>query len=44
VPPIPPHIDLSQIKSYTTSVLRGDSSRADMIKQGVKGKLAELRP
>jgi pyruvate dehydrogenase (quinone) len=44
VPPIPPHIDLSQIKSYTISVLRGDSSRADMIKQGVKGKLAELRP
>ncbi len=41
VPPIPPHIELPQIKAYTTSVLRSDSSRVDMIKQGVKGKLAE---
>ncbi|WP_216699743.1 thiamine pyrophosphate-dependent enzyme [Arthrobacter sp. H5] len=42
VPPIPPHIDLSQIKSYTSSVLHGDTNRVDMIKQGVKGILAEF--
>lgn len=42
VPPIPPHIELSQIKAYTTSVLHGDTNRVDMIKQGLKGKLAEF--
>jgi pyruvate dehydrogenase (quinone) len=42
VPPIPPHIELSQIKAYTTSVLHGDTNRVDMVKQGLKGKLAEF--
>ncbi len=42
VPPIPPHIELSQVKAYTTSVLRGDTNRVDMVKQGIKGKLAEF--
>ncbi|WP_100497898.1 thiamine pyrophosphate-requiring protein [Geodermatophilus chilensis] len=42
VPPIPPHIDLSQVKAYTTSVLHGDTNRIDMVKQGIKGKLAEF--
>jgi pyruvate dehydrogenase (quinone) len=42
VPPIPPHIELSQIKAYTTSVLHGDTNRADMVKHGIKGKLAEF--
>lgn len=41
VPPLPPHIDLSQIKAYTASVLHGDPNRIDMVKQGIKAKLAE---
>jgi pyruvate dehydrogenase (quinone) len=42
VPPIPPHIELSQVKAYTASVLHGDTNRVDMVKQGIKGKLAEF--
>ncbi|MDK3258726.1 thiamine pyrophosphate-requiring protein [Blastococcus capsensis] len=41
VPPIPPHIDFSQMKSFTNAVLHGDPDSLGMIKQGIKGKLAE---
>jgi pyruvate dehydrogenase (quinone) len=41
VPPIPPHVDISQIKAFTNAVLQGDPDTAGMIKQGIKGKLAE---
>jgi hypothetical protein len=42
LPPIPPHIDLSQVKAYTSSVLHGDTNRVDMVKQGIKDERAEL--
>ncbi len=42
MPPIPPHIELSQVKAYTTSILHGDTNRVDMVKQGIKGKLADF--
>jgi len=41
-PPIPPHIELSQVKAYTTSILHGDTNRVDMVKQVIKGKLADF--
>ena len=44
VPPIPPHATLDQIANAAESVIRGDSDRIDMIKEGVKSKLAEVLP
>jgi pyruvate dehydrogenase (quinone) len=42
VPPIPPHVDVSQIKSFTNAVVQGDPDTLGMIKQGIKGKIAEI--
>jgi pyruvate dehydrogenase (quinone) len=41
VPPIPPNVELSQVKSFTNAVPQGDPDTVGMIKQGIKGKLAE---
>lgn len=39
VPPLPPHIKLEQAKKYLTSILKGDPSRGQMIKQSFKQML-----
>jgi pyruvate dehydrogenase (quinone) len=44
VPPIPPHATWDQIHKAAQSVVRGDSDRLDVIKEGVKSKLAEVLP
>ncbi|UUY45995.1 thiamine pyrophosphate-requiring protein [Streptomyces yangpuensis] len=44
VPPIPPHADLDQIEATAASVLKGDSDRTGMIRQGLKAKIQELLP
>ncbi|WP_171118221.1 MULTISPECIES: thiamine pyrophosphate-requiring protein [Streptomyces] len=44
VPPIPPHADLDQIEAAAAAVLRGDSDRGSMIKQGFKAKVQEMLP
>ncbi|MEU5811700.1 MULTISPECIES: thiamine pyrophosphate-requiring protein [unclassified Streptomyces] len=44
VPPIPPHATWDQIKSAAASVLRGDSDRAAVVRQGVRAKLQEFMP
>jgi pyruvate dehydrogenase (quinone) len=44
VPPIPPYATWDQIVKAAESVLRDDSDRVDVIKEGVKSKLAELLP
>ncbi|MFF3698963.1 thiamine pyrophosphate-requiring protein [Streptomyces sp. NPDC002221] len=44
VPPIPPHATLDQIESAAASVLKGDSDRAGMIRQGFKAKVQEFLP
>ncbi|MEE1787053.1 thiamine pyrophosphate-requiring protein [Streptomyces sp. SP17BM10] len=44
VPPIPPHATWDQIQAATASVLRGDSDRAAMVRQGLKAKLQEILP
>ncbi|MFV0132383.1 thiamine pyrophosphate-requiring protein [Streptomyces sp. HMX87] len=44
VPPIPPHAELDQIEAAAAAVLRGDSDRGSMIKQGLKAKLQEALP
>ncbi|MGW0080279.1 thiamine pyrophosphate-requiring protein [Streptomyces sp. NPDC003393] len=44
VPPIPPHATLDQIEAAAESVLKGDSDRAAMVRQGFKAKMQELLP
>ncbi|MEW2414456.1 thiamine pyrophosphate-requiring protein [Streptomyces sp. NPDC046866] len=44
VPPIPPHATWDQIKSAAASVLRGDSDRAAVVRQGFRAKVQEFLP
>ncbi|MCZ9347413.1 thiamine pyrophosphate-requiring protein, partial [Streptomyces sp. TRM76130] len=44
VPPIPPHAELDQIEAAATAILKGDSDRASMVKQGLKAKVQEMLP
>ncbi|MEW2065779.1 thiamine pyrophosphate-requiring protein [Streptomyces sp. NPDC007346] len=44
VPPIPPHASLDQITAAATAVLKGDSDRGAMVKQGFKAKVQEMLP
>ncbi|MFJ9574899.1 thiamine pyrophosphate-requiring protein [Streptomyces sp. NPDC101191] len=44
VPPIPPHASLDQIEAAAASVLKGDSDRAAVIRQGFKAKVQEFLP
>ncbi|MFE0048185.1 thiamine pyrophosphate-requiring protein [Streptomyces albireticuli] len=44
VPPIPPHADWDQIEATAASILKGDSDRAGMIRQGFKAKVQEFLP
>ncbi|GAA2495024.1 thiamine pyrophosphate-requiring protein [Streptomyces thermolineatus] len=44
VPPIPPHADRDQIQAAASAVLRGDSDRAGMLRQGVRAKVQEFLP
>lgn len=44
VPPIPPHASFEQIEAAAVSVLKGDSDRAAMVRQGVKSKVQEMLP
>ncbi|MFD0415311.1 thiamine pyrophosphate-requiring protein [Streptomyces sp. NPDC127108] len=44
VPPIPPHASLDEIEAAATSILKGDSDRAGMVRQGFKAKVQEMLP
>ena len=44
VPPIPPHASLDQIEAAAASVLKGDSDRAAMVRQGFRAKVQEMLP
>lgn len=44
VPPIPPHATLDQIEAAASSIVRGDSDRGGMIRQGLKAKIQEMLP
>ncbi|GAA2544139.1 thiamine pyrophosphate-requiring protein [Streptomyces fimbriatus] len=44
VPPIPPHAELDQIEAAASAILRGDSDRGSMVKQGLKAKMQEMLP
>ncbi|MGW0994293.1 thiamine pyrophosphate-requiring protein [Streptomyces sp. NPDC002523] len=44
VPPIPPHATLDQIESAAAAVLKGDSDRVAMVRQGFRAKVQEFLP
>lgn len=44
VPPIPPHASLDQIEAAAASIVKGDSDRVGMIRQGLKAKVQEMLP
>jgi pyruvate dehydrogenase (quinone) len=44
VPPIPPHATFEQIENAALSVVKGDSDRLDVIKDGVKLKARVFLP
>jgi pyruvate dehydrogenase (quinone) len=44
VPPLPPHITLAQAKAFATSVAKGDSEAAGVIRGTAKEVLASLLP
>jgi pyruvate dehydrogenase (quinone) len=44
VPPIPPHATWDQMEKALESIVRGDSDRWDVVKEGVKAKMQEFLP
>jgi pyruvate dehydrogenase (quinone) len=44
VPPIPPHADLEQMRSMAAALIKGDTSRWGVIKEGLRTKAQELLP
>jgi pyruvate dehydrogenase (quinone) len=44
VPPLPPHITLTQAKNFTSSILKGDVNAWDMIKQTYKEVVENYLP
>ncbi|MER8002185.1 thiamine pyrophosphate-requiring protein [Streptomyces sp. NPDC095613] len=44
VPPIPPHATLDQIEAAASAIVKGDSDRTGMIRQGLKAKVQEMLP
>ncbi|MFD5542959.1 thiamine pyrophosphate-requiring protein [Streptomyces sp. NPDC127079] len=44
VPPIPPHATLDQMAGGAAAVLKGDSDRVAMVRQGFKAKVQEFLP
>ncbi|TXS38429.1 thiamine pyrophosphate-requiring protein [Streptomyces sp. OR43] len=44
VPPIPPHASLDQIEAAALSLIKGDSDRGSVVRQGIKAKVQEMLP
>ena len=44
VPPLPPHIELKQMKDFMSALMKGDSNALDMVKQSWKDILSEYFP
>jgi pyruvate dehydrogenase (quinone) len=44
VPPIPPHASWEQIEKTAESIIRGDSDRWDVVKEGIRSKVQEVLP
>jgi pyruvate dehydrogenase (quinone) len=44
VPPLPPHIELAQVKALTSSLLKGDPGARGIIRQSFRDKIEEFLP
>ncbi|MGH4030107.1 thiamine pyrophosphate-requiring protein [Actinomycetota bacterium Odt1-20B] len=44
VPPIPPHASLDQIEAAAAAIVKGDSDRTGMVRQGFKAKVQDMLP
>jgi pyruvate dehydrogenase (quinone) len=44
VPPIPPHATWDQMEKALESIVRGDSDRVDVVKEGIKAKMQDFLP
>ena len=44
VPPIPPHATFEQMTDMAEALIKGDTSRWGVIKEGIKTKAQELLP
>ncbi|WP_413806510.1 thiamine pyrophosphate-requiring protein [Streptomyces sp. OE57] len=44
VPPIPPHATREQMEATAESIIKGDTDRAGMVRQGLKSKVQEFLP
>ena len=44
IPPVPPHATFDQMKDAATALLKGDTNRWNVVKEGVKVKLEEILP
>jgi pyruvate dehydrogenase (quinone) len=44
VPPIPPHADLQQVTDMAKALIKGDTSRWGVLKEGIRTKAQELIP
>lgn len=44
VPPIPPHATREQAEAMVSAIVKGDSDRGGVIRQGLKAKVQELLP
>jgi pyruvate dehydrogenase (quinone) len=44
VPPLPPHVEFEEAKSFMKAVLSGDPDAKQMVKQAFLGKLQEVAP
>jgi len=42
IPPIPPHADLAEMKNMAAALIKGDTSRWGVIKEGIKTKAQEV--
>ena len=42
VPPLPPHIRVDQAKAFASAIFKGDPESWELIKQSIKGKVAEF--
>ncbi|MBT2387769.1 thiamine pyrophosphate-requiring protein [Streptomyces sp. ISL-11] len=44
VPPIPPHADWDQVEATASSILKGDTDRGAVLRQGIKAKVQDFLP
>lgn len=44
VPPIPPHADWDQVEATAAAIIKGDTDRRGVLRQGIKAKIQDFLP